>query len=81
MESNRYWFLYFGLLFVFLGSETGLVICWRAFILVRLIFYMTRALLAGAVVGICWALGRLLRWYANRKKNGREIRVAAKVDS
>ena len=45
MEPDRYWFLYLGLLFIFLGSEIGQSICLRAMYLVRACFYLALALL------------------------------------
>ena len=69
MEPDRYWFLYFGLLFVFLGSKTGLAVCFRVIWAVRWCFYMTLALLAE--IGACffWALSLLFRRPSER---GRE---------
>ena len=64
MEPDRYWFLYFGLLFVFLGSRAGQAICRIAFNLIRACFYMTLALLAGAAAGLLLVLSRLFRCLA-----------------
>ncbi len=81
MEPNRYWFLYFGLLFVFLGSRSGQVICWRLFNLVRAVFHITMALIAGVVSSFLWALSKLLLRYVERRIGEREARMAAKTKS
>ncbi len=78
MEPDRYWFLYFGLLFVFLGSRVGLEICWRAFNLVRACFYIMLALLAGAAATVLEALHVMLLRYVDRKWAKRETHEAAK---
>ncbi len=69
MEPDRYWFLYLGLLFVFLGSETGLAVCFRVIWAVRWCFYMTLALLAAVAACFFWALSLLFRRPSGR---GRE---------
>lgn len=69
MEPDRYWFLYFGLLFVFLGSKTGLAVCFRVIWAVRWCFYMTLALLAEIAACFFWALSLLFRRPSGR---GRE---------
>lgn len=69
MEPDRYWFLYFGLLFVFLGSKTGLAVCFRVIWAVRWCFYMTLALLAEITACFFWALSLLFRRPSGR---GRE---------
>lgn len=81
MALNRYWFLYFGLLFVFLGSRGGQVICWCLFNLIRAGFHITMALIAGVASRLLWALSKLLLRYVERKKAEREACVAAKTES
>lgn len=69
MEPDRYWFLYLGLLFVFLGSETGMAVCFRVIWAVRWFFYMMLALLAEIAACFFWALSMLVRRPSGR---GRE---------
>ena len=66
MEPDRYWFLYLGLLFVILGSETGLAVCFRVVGFVRWFFYMTLALLAECGALFFWALSVLFHWLLHR---------------
>lgn len=68
MELTRCCLLVLGLLFIFLGSETGQAIYQRTFQIVRFMFYITLALLA-AVGAIFFAkLGRMLSGYSDRKR-------------
>ncbi len=80
MEPNRYWFLYFRLLFILLGSRAGQIICWRLFNLIRAVFHITLSLIAGVVSRFLWALSQLLLRYIERKKAEREARMAAKTE-
>ena len=81
MEPDRYWFLYLGLLFIFLGSEIGQSICLRAMYLVRACFYLALALLFAAAALFFRVLGAMLLWFALRwargeakEKEGRNFR-------
>ena len=49
MEPNRYWLLYFGLLFVFLGSNVGKAFCLWVSGILRACFYAVLALAAAAL--------------------------------
>ena len=46
MEPNRYWFLYLGLLFLFLSSRLGQAVCLRVYGILHFVYYMTLALAA-----------------------------------
>lgn len=65
MEPNRYWLLYFGLLFVFLGSDVGQAFrLWVSSVL-RACFYAELALAAAAVAKLLWKLSSLLLSISN----------------
>ena len=68
MNPNRYWLLYFGILFVFLGSKRGQEVCRHVFNLFRTIFYLSLALIAGGLSMFFWALNALLQQFAVHKK-------------
>ncbi len=72
MEPDRYWFLYLGLLFIFLGSEMGQEICARAFSLVCAAFYMALALLFATASFVLRVIGIVLLWFAARWTGNRE---------
>ena len=79
MEPNRYWLLYFGLLFVFLGSKVGQAFrLWVSSIL-RACFYATLALAAAAVAKLLWELSSLLLRIANAHMKEQEKHASAKA--
>ena len=65
MEPNRYWLLYFGLLFVFLGSNVGQAFRLWVFNILRACFYATLALVAAALAKLLWKLSFMLLKFAN----------------
>ena len=79
MEPNRYWLLYFGLLFVFLGSNVGRAFCrWMSSVL-RACLYAVLALAAAALAKLLWELSSLLLRIANAHGDEQESRAAAKA--
>ncbi|MBP5199068.1 MAG: hypothetical protein J6Z82_00250 [Schwartzia sp.] len=60
MEPDRYWFLYFGLLFLFLSSKVGKMSFFLVFDFLRAGFFLTLALLAAIASKACWVVGVLL---------------------
>ena len=72
MEPDRYWFLYLGLLFIFLGSEMGQEICARVFSLVCAGFYMALALLFATASFVLRVIGTMLLWLVSRWAGGEE---------
>ena len=72
MEPDRYWFLYLGLLFIFLGSEMGQEICARVFSLVCAAFYMALALLFATASFVLRVISAVLLWLASRWAGGQE---------
>ena len=60
MEPNRYWLLYFGLLFVFLGSKVGQALCLWTYNILRACFYAALALAAAALAKLLWEVSFLL---------------------
>ena len=77
MEPNKYWLLYLGLLFVFLGSNTGQAICFRVSCLVRACFYMMLAVAAMIAAKLFWAIGGVLLRLANCLKTKRASHISA----
>ena len=68
MEPNRYWLLYFGLLFIFLGSKVGQAFrLWVSSIL-RACLYAALALAAAAAAKLLWEVSFLLLKFANAHK-------------
>ena len=80
MEPNKYWLLYFGLLFIFLGSRTGQVICFRVFVLILACFYMVLAAAAMIAAKLLWVLGGLLLRLADCLKTKRDPGMAADAE-
>ena len=72
MEPNRYWLLYFGLLFVFLGSNVGRAFCRWASSILRACFYAVLALAAAALAKLLWELSSLLLKIANAHTDEQE---------
>ena len=66
MEPNRYWFLYFGLLFIFLGSRVGRILCGHVSMLFRAGMYLVLALLTAALAKILLGLSGFLLKIANK---------------
>lgn len=60
MEPDRYWLLYFGLFFMFVGSRTGQAVCYCVSCFVRACFHLTLALLEATAAIILHALSVLL---------------------
>ena len=78
MEPNRYWFLYFGLLFVFLGSKVGQAFrVWVSGIL-RAFLYAALALAAAAAAKLLWEVSFLLLKFANAHKQRASARTRPK---
>lgn len=71
MEPDRYWFLYLGLLFIFLGSEIGQGICFRVFALVHAVFYLALALLFATASFVLRVISTVLLWFATRRAGAR----------
>ncbi len=65
MEPNRYWLLYFGLLFVFLGSKVGQAFRLWAINILRACFYAALAVAAAAAANLLWKLSCFLLKFAN----------------
>ncbi len=78
MEPNRYWLLYFGLLFVFLGSKVGQAFRLWAFNILRACFYAALALAAAALAKLLWKLSSLLLKFANAHMKEQEKHASAK---
>ena len=72
MEPDRYWFLYLGLWFIFLGSEMGQEICARVFALVCAAFYMALALLFATASFVLRVIGTVLLWFVLRRAGEQE---------
>ena len=79
MEPNRYWLLYFGLLFVFLGSKVGQAFRLWAFNILRACFYAALALAAAALAKLLWKLSSLLLKFANALVKEQEKHASAKT--
>lgn len=79
MEPNRYWLLYFGLLFVFLGSKIGQAFRLWAFNILRACFYVALALAAAAVAKLLWKLSSLLLKVSNALMEEHERRAKTKT--
>ena len=72
MEPNRYWLLYFGLLFVFLGSNVGKAFCLWVSGILRACFYAVLALAAAALAKLLLTLSSLLLKIANAHMDEQE---------
>ncbi len=79
MEPNRYWLLYFGLLFVFLGSKVGQAFCLWAYNIMRACFYAALALAAATVAKLLWEVSFLLLKFANALMKEQENHTSAKA--
>ena len=79
MEPNRYWLLYFGLLFVFLGSNVGQAFCLWVFNILRACFYAALALAAAALAKLLWKLSFMLLKFANAHMKEQEKHASAKA--
>ena len=79
MEPNRYWLLYFGLLFVFLGSKVGQAFCLWAFNILRACFYAALALAAAALAKLLWEVSFLLLKFANAHMTKQENHTSARA--
>ena len=80
MEPNRYWLLYFGLLFVFLGSKVGQAFCMWALNILRACFYAVLALAAAAAAKLLWKLSCLLLKFADAHTKEQAKHPSAKVE-
>ena len=65
MELNQYWFLYCGLLLLFLSSRVGKVICLRACMTLCACFCLTAAIILSAILWILRSVDMLLWWIRN----------------
>ena len=72
MEPNRYWLLYFGLLFVFLGSKTGQAFRWWTFNILRACFYAALAIAAVAAAKLLLEVSNLLLKFTNANMQEQE---------
>lgn len=79
MEPNRYWLLYFGLLFVFLGSKVGQAFCLWAYNILRACFYAALALAAATVAKLLLELSFLLLKFANALMKEQEHHTSSKA--
>lgn len=79
MEPNRYWLLYFGLLFVFLGSKVGQALCLWTYNILRACFYATLALAAAALAKLLWEVSFLLLKFANALIKEQENHTSARA--
>ena len=78
MEPNRYWLLYFGLLFVFLGSNVGQAFRLWVFNILRACFYAALALVAATLAKLLWEVSFLLLKFANAHMKEQEKHASAK---
>ena len=79
MEPNRYWLLYFGLLFVFLGSKVGQAFRLWVFNILRACLYAALALAAAALAKLLWKLSFMLLKFANAHMKEQEKHASAKT--
>lgn len=79
MEPNRYWLLYFGLLFIFLGIKVGQAFCLWAFNIFRACFYTVLALAAAALAKLLWKVSFLLLKFANAHMTKQENHTSARA--
>jgi len=79
MEPNRYWLLYFGLLFVFLGSKVGQAFRLWVFNILRACFYAALALAAAALAKLLWEVSFLLLKFANALIKEQENHTSARA--
>ena len=79
MEPNRYWLLYFGLLFVFLGSKVGQAFCMWAFNIIRACFYAALALAAFAAAKLLLAVSSMLLKFTDAPIQERENHTSARA--
>lgn len=79
MEPNRYWLLYFGLLFVFLGSMVGQAFCLWTYNILRACFYAALALAAATAAKLLWEVSFLLLKFANVLMKEQENHTSAKA--
>jgi hypothetical protein len=79
MEPNRYWLLYFGLLFVFLGSKVGQAFRLWVFNILRACFYAALALAAAALAKLLWKLSFMLLKFANAHMKEQENHTSARA--
>ena len=79
MEPNRYWLLYFGLLFVFLGSKVGQAFRLWVFNILRACFYAALALAAAALAKLLWKVSFLLLKFANAHMTKQENHTSARA--
>ncbi len=80
MEPNRYWLLYFGLLFVFFGSNVGQAFCLWTYSIMRAWFYAAVALAAAAVAKLLWEVSILLLKFANALMKEQEKHASAETE-
>jgi hypothetical protein len=77
MEPNQYWLLYFGLLFIFLGSKVGQAFRWWIYNIFRACFYAALALAAFAAAKLLLAVSNLLLKFTNANMQEQEKHVYA----
>lgn len=80
MEPNRYWLLYFGLLFVFLGSKVGQAFCLWAYNILRACFYAALAMVAATVAKLLWEVSFLLLKFANALMKEQEKHASTETE-
>ena len=78
MEPNRYWLLYFGLLFIFLGSKVGQAFRWWIYNIFRACFYAALALAAFAAAKLLLAVSFLLLKFTDMHMQEQETHASAK---
>ena len=79
MEPNRYWLLYFGLLFIFLGSKVGQAFCWWTYNILRACIYAVLALAAATAAKLLLELSFLLLKFANAHMTKQENHTSARA--
>ena len=80
MEPNRYWFLYLGLLFLFLSGRVGQVICFRVFVILHFCFYMTLALAARFLAFLFQSMAILIMVFSKCLRRRKNLPIAQNVE-
>lgn len=79
MEPNQYWLLYFGLLFIFLGSKVGQAFRWWIYNIFRACFYAALALAAFAAAKLLLAVSSMLLKFTDAPIQERENHTSARA--
>ncbi len=79
MEPNQYWLLYFGLLFIFLGSKIGQAFRWWIYHIFRACFYTALALAAFAAAKLLFEVSSMLLKFTDAPIQERENHTSARA--